>query len=236
MNALQGGQRVEDNSIGFVSAPGWIRPTAWAGIHHAHRDLYRLTNVDFVQADLRRLPFPESYFDFISCDQVIHHTPDVYESLVALTRHVRPGGHLAFYVYRNKGPIREFCDDYIRQFTVRMSPDECMHVSEALTKLGKTLSDLCVKIDVPEDIPILEIKAGTYDLQRFIYWNVLKCYWNETLDWPSNTITNFDWYHPLHAHRHTPEEVRAWCESTHLDIECFNVVESGISVLARNAA
>ena len=27
----------------------------------------------------------------------------------------------------------------------------------------------------------------------------------------SNVITNFDWYHPLHAHRHTPEELRAWC-------------------------
>jgi hypothetical protein len=26
----------------------------------------------------------------------------------------------------------------------------------------------------------------------------------------------------------TPEEVRAWCESTHLEIERLNVVESGI--------
>ena len=204
------------------------------GIQQAHRDLRHLQNVDFAQADLRRLPFPDSYFDFISCDQVIHHTPDVYESLVALRRHLQPGGHLAFYVYRKKGPIREFCDDYIRQFTVRMSPDECMQVSEALTKLGKALSDLDVQVEVP-DIPILEIKAGKYDLQRFIYWNVLKCYWNETLDWTSNAITNFDWYHPLHAHRHTPEEVRVWCEAAHLEIEHFNVVESGISVLARTA-
>src|SRR5262245_7267282 len=46
-----------------------------------HRDLRHLENVDLVQADLSRLPFPDSYFDFISCDQVIHHTPDPYKSL-----------------------------------------------------------------------------------------------------------------------------------------------------------
>jgi SAM-dependent methyltransferase len=198
-----------------------------------HRDLRHLENVDLVQADLGRLPFPDSYFDFISCDQVIHHTPDPYKSLLALRRHLESGGHLAFYVYRKKGPIREFCDDHVRQVTVRMSPDECMEVSEAFTKLGKALSDLHVQIAVPVDIPILEIKAGTYDLQRFIYWNVFKCYWNDSLDWTSNVITNFDWYHPLHAYRYTPDEVRAWCETAHLEIEHFDIVESGISVLAR---
>ena len=28
------------------------------------------------------------------------------------------------------------------------------------------------------------------------------------MDWDTNVITNFDWYHPLHAHRHTEDEVR----------------------------
>ena len=31
----------------------------------------------------------------------------------------------------------------------------------------------------PEDIPLLGIKAGHQDVQRFIYWNVFKCYWND---------------------------------------------------------
>ncbi|HWU38787.1 MAG TPA: class I SAM-dependent methyltransferase [Candidatus Acidoferrum sp.] len=206
------------------------------GIYNAYRDLHHIENLHFAQADLTRLPFPEGFFDFISCDQVIHHTPNVRESLHALLRHLVPGGHIAIYVYKKKGPVREFCDDYIRKQTVGMPPDECMRICESITKFGKALSDLRVEIEVPEDIPVLEIKAGRYDLQRFIYWNMFKCYWNDTIDWDNNTITNFDWYHPFHAHRHTPEEVRGWCESAGLEIVHFDVVESGISVLGRKRA
>ena len=203
------------------------------GIYNAYRDLGHLNQLHLVQADLGNLPFDEQFFDFISCDQVIHHTPDTRQSLSRLVRHLAPGGHIGVYVYKKKGPIREFSDDYIRQFTVGMPVDECLRICDAITKFGKSLADLNVTIDVPEDISVLGIEAGKYDLQRFIYWHVFKCYWNETMDWDSNVITNFDWYHPLHAHRHTPEEVRAWCEEAGLDVVHFNVVESGISVLAQ---
>ena len=206
------------------------------GIYNAYRDLGQLPAVNLIQADLATLPFPAGFFDFISCDQVIHHTPDTRRSLARLAGHLAPGGHLGFYVYKKKAPIREFSDDYIRSFTVGMSVDDCMKVSEAITKFGKSLSDLKVTIDVPEDIPILGIKAGTHDLQRFIYWHVFKCYWNDTMDWDSNVITNFDWYHPLHAHRHTPDEVRAWCAENRLDVVHFQEVESGISVLCQKPA
>ncbi len=203
------------------------------GIHNAYRDLHGLDRMHLVQGDLTCLPFPPDFFDFISCDQVIHHTPDTHASLLALLKHLVPGGHIGFYAYKKKGPIREFTDDYLRQFTVKYSPEECYEFSEAITKLGKALSDLKVEFEVPEDIPLLDIKAGRYDIQRFIYWNVMKCYWNDTMDWKSNVITNFDWYHPLHAHRHTPEEVRSWIEECKLEVVNFDIVESGISVLAR---
>jgi SAM-dependent methyltransferase len=206
-----------------------------SGVRNAYRDLGKADNLHLIQADLTRLPFAEGFFDFIGCDQVIHHTPDTRASLAHLLTRLAPGGHIAFYVYRRKGPIREFCDDYIRERTVPMSPEECYRVSEAITKFGKALSDLEVTIDVPEDIPILGIKAGKQDLQRFIYWNVFKCYWNDTIDWDSNVITNFDWYHPLHAHRHTRAEVEGWCAEEALSIEHLDEQESGISVVARKA-
>lgn len=202
------------------------------GIRNAYRDLAHIPSLHLVQADLTKLPFPEGMFDFIGCDQVIHHTPDTHASLKHLIAHLAPGGHIAFYVYRKKGPIREFCDDHIREAAVKMSPEQCLEMSEAITKFGKALSDMKITIDVPEDIPILGIKAGKQDLQRFIYWNVFKCYWNDTMDWDSNVITNFDWYHPLHAHRHTVDEVKAWCAEGGLEIKHLDVQESGISVLA----
>lgn len=203
------------------------------GIRNAYRDLRHIQNLHLIQADLTRLPFPNGFFDFIGCDQVIHHTPNTHESLKHLIDHLAPGGHIAFYVYKKKGPVREFCDDHIRAQAVNMSPEECLKMSEAITKFGKALSDMKITIDIPEDIPILGIKAGKQDLQRFIYWNMFKCYWNDTMDWESNVITNFDWYHPLHAHRHTPEEVQGWCKEGGLEIVHFDVQESGISVLAQ---
>jgi arsenite methyltransferase len=203
------------------------------GIRNAYRDLKGAPSLHLVQADLTKLPFPKAFFDFIGCDQVIHHTPSTRESLRSLLTHLAPGGHIAFYVYRQKGPIREFCDDYIRERTVKMPPEEVMKVSEAITKFGKMMSDLKIEIDVPEDIDILGIKKGKQDLQRFIYWNVFKCYWNDTMDWDANVITNFDWYHPLHAHRHSPDEVKAWCAEEGLDVVHFDVQESGISTLAK---
>jgi len=206
------------------------------GVRTAYKDLGATSNLNFVQADLTRLPFAEGFFDFIACDQVIHHTPNTRESLRHLVTRLAPGGHISFYVYKKKGPVREFCDDHIRAQTVNMSPDECLKVSEAITKFGKALSDMKITIDVPEDIPLLDIKAGKHDLQRFIYWNMFKCYWNDTMDWDSNVITNFDWYHPLHAHRHTREEVEQWCAEEKLSIEHIDVQESGISVRARRTA
>jgi SAM-dependent methyltransferase len=202
------------------------------GIRNAYRDLKHVTSLDLVQADLTRLPFPEAFFDFIGCDQVIHHTPDTRASLRHLVTRLAPGGHIAFYVYKKKAPVREFCDDYIRERTVKMSPEECLEVSEAITRFGKMMSDLKVTIDVPADIPILGIKAGKQDLQRFVYWHMFKCYWNDTMDFESNVITNFDWYHPLHAHRHTPDEVKTWCAEEGLETRHFDVQESGISCLA----
>lgn len=206
------------------------------GIHVAYAGLRDLPNLHLVQADLQRPPFPEEYFDFVACDQVIHHTPDTRRSLAALLRHVAPGGHLAFYCYKVKGPIREFCDDFIRERTTQMPVEECLAFSEAMTHLGQALSGLKATLDVPQAIPLLGIPKGPIDVQRFIYWHVFKCYWNDGMDWTSNVMTNFDWYHPLHAHRHTPEEVRGWCAELGLEIERFDVVESGISVLARRPA
>lgn len=206
------------------------------GVRTAYKDLGKTPNLNFVQGDLTRLPFPEGFFDFIGCDQVIHHTPSTRESLRHLVTRLAPGGHINFYVYKKKAPVREFCDDLIRSQTVHMSPEDCLKVSESITKFGKMLSDLKLTIDVPEDIPILGIKAGKQDLQRFIYWHMFKCYWNDTMDWDSNVITNFDWYHPLHAHRHTKEEVEQWCREEHLTIEHMDIQESGISVRARKAA
>lgn len=89
------------------------------------------------------------------------------------------------------------------------------------------------KVKVPEDISILNLNAGEYDLQRFFFYNIFKCFWNNDLTYKQNVITNFDWYHPNFSHRHTKDEIRSWCNEAGLEIEKINIIESGIAIRVR---
>lgn len=202
------------------------------GIFTAYQDLKKLPNLHLIRADLTRLPFRDLFFDFISCDQVLHHTPEPKASLRLLLKALRPKSPIAFYLYKKKGPIREFCDDYLRRTTNRMPEKECRRFAEAITKLGRSLAKAKTKVRIPENIPLLKIRAGTYDLQRFFHWNFFKCFWNPTFDYKTNILINLDWYHPYHAHRYDPPEIMGWCRELNLRTRRFNVIESGISVLA----
>jgi SAM-dependent methyltransferase len=188
--------------------------------------------IAFVQADIANLPFADEFFDFISCDQVIHHTPDPQATFEHLRRKLKTGGHLCCYVYRKKSPIREFTDDYVRDRIKHLPADEAMASCEAITRLGRALAGLRATVEVEQDIPLLGIPKGTHDVQRLFHWHVMKCFWNESFDFLTNNIVNFDWYHPEYCFRFTPEEFRAWFE-TGWEIETWDVQEAGISCRAR---
>ena len=103
-----------------------------------------------------------------------------------------------------------------------MTEAECLSFSEKITKLGKALTELNFDFEVPEDIEILEIKKGKYNLQRFFYWHILKCFWNAQFSFDENNLINFDWYHPKHAHRHQKEEIEKWCRECNLNLYYLN--------------
>ncbi len=199
----------------------------------AYKHIRCLPNAHLVQSDLTNLPFRKNSFEFIVSDGVLHHTPDTETSFKYLVPFLRANGEIAVYIYKKKGPVREFCDDYIRSFTTGLSAEECYRVAESITKFGKSLSDMNAEISVPENIPYLEIESGKYNLQRFIYWNIFKCFWNGDFDFDTNVMVNFDWYHPQYAHRHTPEEITQWFRDMNIDILHLDVSDSGISVRAK---
>jgi len=199
-------------------------------IGFAYKKYGKIPNIHFLQADLRRLPFKKGFFDFICSDQVLHHTKNTETSFKYLTKYLAKNGLISIYVYNKKAPIREFADDFIRERTTKMSKRECVEFSKDMTYLGKSLSQLKKKIQIPRDIPILKIKAGTYDVQRFFYWNFLKCFWAEDGNFERSVGVNFDWYFPKYAHRHTPKEVKKWYKDMKIKIIHFKEVESGISV------
>jgi SAM-dependent methyltransferase len=189
--------------------------------------------VHVIQGDVQRLPFAAETFDYVSSDQVLHHTPDTFTSFAAIRRLARPGAPVAIYVYRQKGPIREFADDFIRERTTRMSAEDCYAFCRSVTELGRALTNVRAEVDVPEPIPMLAIEAGPQDVQRFVYWNVMKCFWNDDYDFETNVIVNFDWYHPHFAYRHTLDEVKGWFDELGLELERIDESLSGISAVGR---
>jgi uncharacterized protein YbaR (Trm112 family)/SAM-dependent methyltransferase len=202
-------------------------------VEGAHQNTKEYPNAHIIQADLMKLPFRESMFDFILSEGVLHHTPNTLKAFKVLLNFLTQEGEIGVYIYKKKGPIREFCDDYLRQRTTQLSDQECWEFSKRMTAYGKALSDLHIEFEVPEDIPTLQIWAGRYDLQRFFYYHIFKCFWNDRFTFDENKLINFDWYHPAYAWRHTPEELKSFCVQNDLDILWWFDEESGVTFRCR---
>lgn len=196
-----------------------------------------LDNCCVVQADLMESPFADESFDFVIADGVLHHTPNTRAAVEALYRKVRRGGQFFFYVYRKMGAARVFSDDYIRQKFMPLTTEECYAACEGITELGRELSRLNATITLEKSISVLGIPAGTHNVQRLLYYNFLKCFWNEAFDYETNNMVNFDWYHPHNAWQHTDDEVAGWLKELGVVEYSFNNANpNGISVLLKKPA
>jgi arsenite methyltransferase len=189
----------------------------------------------FIKSDLMRVPLPDASVDVIFSEGVLHHTDSVRRAILALTPKLKPGGRMLFYVYRKKGPLREFCDDHIRREIEPLGNDAAWEALKPLTRLGMALGELNITVDVPEDVPLLGIPKGPVNLQRLFYWHVCKAFYRPDMTLEEMNHVNFDWYRPLNCIRSTPEEVRAYCAEAGLDIGRMDVQEAGITVVARRA-
>jgi SAM-dependent methyltransferase len=174
-------------------------------------------------------------FDFIYCQEVLHHTGDPEGGLRNLAGLLEPGGELAIYVYRQKAPIREFTDDYVRDRISELPYEQAMEQCRAIAELGRELSALGVTVNVP-DVELLGIEAGEYDVQRLVYHFFMKCFWNDELDAEANAAINFDWYHPQLCSRHTLDECRDWFARAGLEVTWEHVDPYGITVRGRRPA
>ena len=185
-----------------------------------------LPNLFFLQGDIAATGFADGSVDYVSCDQVIMHTEDPEMTFAELSRITVPGdGEFACYFYAKKALPRELLDDYFRVHCKELSSNQIWALSRQLSELGRRLSELNVSFESP-DIPSLGIKGGTYDIQRFIYWNFLKCFWNPELGRETSDATNFDWYSPSNARRFSEGEVRRIVADNRMEIVSFHSEEA----------
>jgi SAM-dependent methyltransferase len=182
-------------------------------------------NLYFLKRDIANTGLRKLSVDFTVCDQVIMHTEVPENTFNHLSNITSNNGEFACYVYSKKSLPRELIDDYFRKETHNISKEKMWEFSEQLTLLGKRLSELNVTFHSPE-IPILGIKEGVYDIQRFIYWNFLKCFWKEDWGFELSKNTNYDWYAPSNAKRFSKEEFIRMSIKSSLEIVSFHEEEA----------
>lgn len=174
-------------------------------IYVAAENFKGCNNLYFFKGDISNTGIKKGVVDFTVCDQVIMHTEIPEETFAHLSNITSNEGEFACYVYSKKALPRELIDTYFREATHNISKEKMWEFSSQLTELGKRLSELNVNFVSP-DIPLLGIKGGTYDIQRFIYWNFLKCFWKDDWGFDLSKSTNYDWYAPSNAKRFNKEE------------------------------
>jgi len=188
---------------------------------------------EFVQWSLTDVPIKDESVDMIFSEGVLTFTESTSDSISYLTKKLKKGGTFLFYVYKKKGPIREFADDHIRHAIAGMGDEEAWKALMSLSQVGEALGKLNAQVEIPSDVPYLGITKGTYDVQRFFYWFVCKAFYRPDYSLETMNMINFDWYRPIVCHRHTDEEVKEYCERAGLDIEHYDTQEAGITVVAR---
>lgn len=188
-------------------------------------------NIYYFKGNLINPPFRNNSFDTIICHAILQHTGNTFEGIKSLTNTLKPGGILFFDVYRKAAPIRDFTDDFIRSLVSDLEPQEAWDKLIPITKLAQELYEDTITVE--NDIDLLEIEAGEYNLQRFIYYKFLKTFWNENMSFEDNHMVVFDWYYPKVSERYTVEEVEAWLSKLNLEVIKLHALEGGIGVIAR---
>lgn len=199
-----------------------------SSVEKAASDYSSQGNLTFLRADISALPIPDHTVDFILCDQVLHHTPDPSKTLREFHRILKTGGYLLTYVYKKKALPRELFDQYFRDAVHGLSTSQLWEISRGMTDLGKLLSENDQELVFP-DIPSLGIKGGPQSLQRFLYWNFFKCFWNSDFGYEASLSTNFDWYSPSIAFRYSKDEFLSLLSSTNFSLEYLHEEEACFS-------
>lgn len=185
-----------------------------------------IPNLVFVRGDIAATGLADGSVDYVSCDQVIMHTEDPERTFAELARVTRrPSGQFGCYFYAKKALPRELLDEHFRSRCKDVPTEALWQMSEQLAELGRRLAALDVQFDAP-DIPLLGIKGGRTDLQRFLYWNFVKCFWNAELGRETSVVTNFDWYSPSNARRFSEDEVRAIVAANGMRAETFHAEQA----------
>ncbi|TWU09683.1 Ubiquinone biosynthesis O-methyltransferase [Symmachiella macrocystis] len=143
-----------------------------------------LPDVNFVQADLKKLPLEPASFDFVFSIGVMHHDADTRAVFDSVAKFVKPGGKMAVWLYRRNQWWQEWINDSLRRRTTTMPAEKlepwCRRGAwlGGLPVIGKTLNKIANFSNHP--------------------------------NWENRVCDTFDWYAPQYQYHHTVDELSGW--------------------------
>ncbi len=146
----------------------------------ARKYLEKFNNCEVMQADITNFVYLEK-FDFISCDQVIHHTPNPGDTLKHFFEHLNVNGVVNFSVCKKRNEMRDLVDEKIFEKVSKMTPKQLWTFARTVTVFGKALHDL-------------HIDMGDESLQRYVHNNLFRCWYNPRIDFRLCISSNYDWF------------------------------------------
>jgi SAM-dependent methyltransferase len=182
-----------------------------------------LKNVDLIRLDITKDLGSLGKFDFISCDQVLHHTPNPKQTILDLTNILELGGHMHLFVCKKKNELRDLIDDKIMHHSRYMSPGELWDFSVKVTEFGKALHSL--------NIENIEYQGKNYkSLQSLIHNQTFRCWYNPEIDFDLSVSSNYDWF--SNNPRYSKEEFLSFFNPVK-NISIENVYEDDACVAVR---
>jgi len=178
-------------------------------------------NVLIVQADLRRMPFRENFFDKLFCFGVLQHTPSPEESFMALPPYIKNGGSLVVDVYRRRGAIRQalMTKYWVRLFTRRIPAERLYAWCEAYIRSMWPVARLLRRLPCGRGLAWRLLIADYYGI----------CDLPEELLTEWATLDTFDMLSPVYDNPQTVDTVREWfrkADMSDIDVHCgYNGVE-----------
>lgn len=153
----------------------------------ARKTLKRLKKCRVMKGDITNFRQHNGRFDFISCDQVLHHTPNPNQTLKHLMSKLRHGGVINFSVCRKKNEYRDLVDDLIMAWALKSPPEKVWAFAETVTRFAKALHELGIKR--------VDFGNRRYeDIQRFIHNNVFRCWYDPRIKFELSVSSNYDWF------------------------------------------
>ena len=187
--------------------------------------------VIILKADALNHPFKDGTVGLLSMEQSIHHLSSPKNVFNSLSKSLNSNGKVLLSAYAQKSSIREKFDLLIRDQVAKLDSDKKYKFAKQITELSKIMSQMDINIEIPVEFKEFgEMAGNSYGFQRFFYYSIMKCFWNDEYSLEKNIEINFDWYNYPVCSKVSLNSAVNWFIDSNLLIEYIDANESNVNI------